>query len=101
MFTRAITPLYIGAGFGGGVVAFALLGYFGVPLLFVYGFVRGVGGLPHVVIPELVGALLGRYYFAKRFGEKQWRRNVPMLLAGYGCGMGLVSMLAVSISILI
>ena len=100
MFTRAITPSYIGIGFVGGVGAFTLLSYLGLPLLFVYGFVRGIGGLPHTAIPELVGALLGRYYFMKRFGEKQWRQYVPIIMAGYGCGIGLVGMLAVSLALI-
>ena len=100
MFTRAITPLYIGLGFGGGVAAFSLLSYLGLPTLFVYGFVRGIGGLPHMVLPELLGALLGRYYFQKRFGEKKWRQYVPIIMAGYGCGMGLVGMLAVAVALI-
>jgi hypothetical protein len=39
----------------------------------------------------LLGALLARYYFEKRFGLK-WRQYAPVLLAGFSCGMGLISM---------
>ena len=61
----------IAIGFGGGVIAFTLLSTLGAPLLFVYGFVRRIGGLPHTAIPKLAGTLMGRYYFTKKFGEKQ------------------------------
>ena len=46
------------------------------------------------------GALLGRYYFERRFGKKRWRQYVPILMAGYGCGMGLVSMLAIALALI-
>jgi len=35
----------------------------------------------------------------KRFGEENWRRWPPVLYAGFSCGMGLVAMLAIAISL--
>jgi hypothetical protein len=36
--------------------------------------VRGMNqALPHMLVMQFAGALLGRYYFARRFG-KQWRQ---------------------------
>ncbi|MHC4985293.1 MAG: peptide transporter, partial [Planctomycetota bacterium] len=62
-----------------------------------------VGGLnqtmPHGVIPQFIGALVGRYYFQRRLGVK-WRQYIPVVMAGYGCGMGLVSILSVGITFL-
>jgi len=51
------------------------------------------------MIPELIGAFVGRFYLLKKFG-KQWRQYAPVLLAGYGCGMGLVAMASVAIALI-
>ena len=46
-----------------------------------------------VVSMALAGALLGRYYFLKKYGP-MWRQYAPVLLAGFSCGMGLCGMFA-------
>ena len=56
-------------GIGLGVITYAVLMLFGLPILLVYGMVRGLGqSTPHGLILEVVGALLGRYFFLKRYG---------------------------------
>lgn len=87
-----------GLGFAGG--SYLLMTWLGLPVSLVYGFVRGIQGLPHTLIPELAGALLGRYVFAKRYGARQWRAYAPVLLAGFACGMGLIGMAAVAIALI-
>ncbi|MFH1708267.1 MAG: hypothetical protein ABIF71_10180 [Planctomycetota bacterium] len=76
-----------------------------VPLLFFYGAANSAAGAvgcwPHTQIPLFAGALLGRYYFARRFGEKKWRNYAPVLLAGFACGMGLIGMSSIGISLII
>ena len=67
---------------------------------FGYGFVGGIGYWPHFVILNMVGALLGRYYFEHRFGEGRWRAYTPILLAGYSCGMGLVGMSSIAVALI-
>jgi len=67
--------------------------------MLIYGFIRGVGTFPHIVIPQLGGALLGRYYFARRFGKTEWQRYTPVLAAGFSCGTGLVGMLAIAFAL--
>ncbi|NOY79478.1 MAG: peptide transporter [Kiritimatiellaeota bacterium] len=100
IFFEALKPLVVSIGFGIGLGMFLLLSTLGLPTLLMYGFVRGLGSaLPGAVIPELMGALIGRYYLLKRFG-KQWRQYAPVLLAGYGCGMGLVAMASVAIALI-
>lgn len=69
----------------------------GAPLVAAYGFIRGLQSLPHLLLPELAGALLGRYYFARRLGAQEWQRLAPILLAGFACGNGLVGMAAVGV----
>jgi hypothetical protein len=57
-----------------------------------YGLVRGLGTtLAAGMFPQLLGALLGRYYFQKKFGLN-WYQYAPVLLAGFSCGVGLISM---------
>jgi hypothetical protein len=100
LFEEAIKWPWIlsGLGFAGG--SFFLLSWFRLPVSLIYGFIRGIQGLPHFLIPELVGALVGRYIMEKRFGKKQWRLYAPVLLAGFACGMGLTGMSSVAIALI-
>jgi hypothetical protein len=47
-----------------------------------------------------IGALLGKKYFAKRFGVDKWRSYAPVLLAGFSCGMGLMGMTAIALALI-
>jgi RsiW-degrading membrane proteinase PrsW (M82 family) len=68
-----------------------------MPIMLMYGVVRGLNQtLPHVVIPQFLGALLGRYYFEKRLGAK-WLQYAAVLSAGYFCGAGLISVFSLGI----
>ncbi|HPD31779.1 MAG TPA: OPT/YSL family transporter [Phycisphaerae bacterium] len=95
LFARAFQPTYVLAGTGISVAAYAFMARFGLPVMLAYGLIRGMGGgmLPHFVIPHFVGAMIGHYFFRRRFGL-QWRQYAPVLMAGFGCGMGLIGMLA-------
>jgi len=97
---RAISFPRIFYGLAFGLSAYFILSALSMPILLLYGFIAGMGTLPHFIIPELIGALLGKYYFAPRFGRKPWRRAVPVLMAGYLCGMGLIGMGGVAIALL-
>ena len=50
--------------------------------------------------PEVIGALLGRFFFLKRYG-KMWRQYAPVLLAGFSCGMGLTGMFAMGFTLIL
>jgi hypothetical protein len=77
-----------------------LLSAFSLPVLLIYGVVRGLGQTnPMGLIPEMIGALLGRYYFRKKFGDK-WREYTPAIFAGFTCGMGLMGMAGVALRLL-
>ena len=69
-------------------------------MLTYYGLIGGAGAFPHDVIPQFLGAWLGKKYFSKRFGEENWRRYTPVLLAGFACGTGLVAMLAIALALI-
>jgi hypothetical protein len=95
LFSQAFEPAYVTVGAGISLAAYVVMARFGLPVMLAYGLIRGMGGgmLPHFVIPHFVGALIGQYFFRRRFGL-QWRQYAPVLMAGFGCGMGLISMLA-------
>lgn len=100
-FLEALRFEHIASGFVLATVMYALLSAFGLPILLVYGLVRGLGqSMPHAATMELVGALIGRFYFLNRFGPS-WRQYAPVLLAGFSCGMGLVGMLSVAIALIL
>ncbi|HCR14532.1 peptide transporter [Solidesulfovibrio sp.] len=101
LFFQALNGWFVTAGLGLGLVTYFLLMIFGLPVLLVYGIVRGLGqSVPHGLILEVVGALLGRYYFLKRYGKK-WRQYAPVLLAGFSCGMGLMGMFAMGATLIL
>lgn len=97
---NALKPPLIGYGFGFGMAVFALTKLLNLPLLFFYGFIGGVGNVPHTAVPMFLGALLGRYYFARRFGTERWQMYTPVLLAGFACGTGLIGMAAIALALI-
>jgi len=97
-FEQAFNASYIGAGLLVGGALVSGLSWLGAPVFFVYGVVRGINQtFPFVIIPQLVGALTGRYYFRKRFGP-MWRQYIPVIFAGFSCGMGLVGTLGIGLT---
>jgi hypothetical protein len=101
LFYQALNWIYVLSGIGLGVVTYGVLTLFGLPIMLVYGMVRGLGqSTPHGLILEVVGALLGRYFFLKRYGA-MWRQYAPVLLAGFSCGMGLTGMFAMGITLIL
>jgi hypothetical protein len=100
LFQQMLKPPLIGGGLVAGLGIYGLLSRFGLPLTFFYGLVTGVGNFPHGVFPLFLGALLGRYVLSKRFGEERWRRYLPVLAAGFACGMGLVGMMSVATALI-
>ena len=97
MFQRAIKPALMVGGLGFGVVAYSLLNWLRLPVMLIYGWIRGLGMMPHFVTLQFIGALVGRYYLRPRFGEENWKRWPPVLYAGFTCGMGLIAMLAIAV----
>ncbi len=90
IFEDAIKLENIGAGAVFGGLLFAVMSFFNAPVFLTYGVVRGLGqSLPHMIIPQFIGALIGRYYFRKKLGLK-WRQYAPVVVAGFACGQGLL-----------
>ena len=85
---------------GNGVAAYALLAAFNLPVMLIFGMIATIGTVPQAFLPQLFGALLGRYYMTRKFGAQQWYRYTPVLAAGYSCGTGLVGMATVAIALI-
>jgi len=101
LFYQALNSVYVLCGLGLGVIVYTLLSIFGLPVLLIYGVVRGLGQVnPHGHILEVVGALVGRFFFLKRYG-KMWRQYAPVLLAGFSCGMGLTGMFGMGTALIL
>ncbi|HJN16123.1 MAG TPA: peptide transporter [Armatimonadota bacterium] len=100
LFSRAFYWPYVFGGFGFGIVTYTALSALRLPTLLVYGIMRGLGQLPHGLFPEMVGALLSRFYFEKKYGRKRWKQQAAVLNAGYACGMGLIGMGTVAIALI-
>lgn len=101
LFFQALRGLYVFAGTFFGLVIYGLLSILGLPVLLIYGVVRGLGQTaPHGHFLEVIGALLGRFFFVKRYGA-MWRQYAPVLLAGFSCGMGLTGMFAMGFALIL
>jgi hypothetical protein len=101
LFFQALNWVYVGAGTALGVLVYGVLTLFGLPVMLVYGMVRGLGqSTPHGLVLEVIGALLGRFFFLRRYGA-MWRQYAPVLLAGFSCGMGLTGMFAMGLTLIL
>lgn len=97
---QAIKPTVIGIS---GVAALGLYGAMSIaklPILAFYGAAGGTGALPHDTLPMFIGACFSKFYFAKRLGRERWAQYAPVLLAGFACGTGLVSMGAIALALI-
>lgn len=96
-FAQAFNWLYLGIGLVIALLTYSVLSFFGLPVLLVYGVIRGLDqATPDVILPQFLGALLGRYVFAKKFGTR-WPQYRVVFFAGYGCGVGLIMMLSLGL----
>ena len=97
---QAIKPHLVGGAFGGTFLLYGVLATFSVPVMWFYGMASGFTAATTYVIPQFTGAILGRFYLAKRFGLKRWQLYAPVLLAGYACGTGLMGMFGIALAII-
>ena len=79
-----------GAGFA--LVMYFAMSFLGLPIFLIWGYVQSVNGIPHTLLPQIIGALLARFYFWKRYGKQEWRRYAMVLSVGFGVGMSLIGM---------
>lgn len=100
MFDKAFKPDVLGIGTVVTVGMYAVLRRFGAPIMFVYGFVRGIGHGCHLYVLEITGALVARFYLHKKYGRERVLKILPVLMAGYLVGEGLVGMACVAVTLI-
>jgi len=101
-FLEAIKPQVIGSGLGAGLLGFIVLGLLRLPTFLIFGAVRGLGQTtPGHILPEMIGALIGRIYLERKFGHQVYKRNISVLLAGFMAGVGLVGMGSVAVAMIV
>jgi hypothetical protein len=97
IFHQALVPSFIVAGLVIALIMYSGMSWLGLPVLMVYGVIRGLDqSTTDVILPQFLGALFGRYYFAKKFGDK-WPQYRVVFFAGYSCGVGLAMMLSLGL----
>jgi len=94
-----VTIPKIASGFGIAAISWGAVMIGKGPLTLFYGLVSGFSGFPTGTYLMFAGAMLNQFYFFPKFGQQRWRRYAPVLLAGYGCGMGLIAMTSIAVSL--
>ena len=97
---QSVKPLVILSSMGGAVGLYGIMTMLGVHAMWFYGLLGGFVADFTTYLPMFIGALLGRHYMAKRFGHQRWQMYTPVLLAGYACGVGLIGMFSIGLSII-
>jgi hypothetical protein len=97
-FLEALKLDVAGYGLAFGVLAFVILSALNLPTFLIYGAIRGLNqSTPGGIILELLGALIARFFFEKRFGHQWFKRYIMVVFAGFSAGIGLVGMGSVAV----
>jgi len=70
-----------------------------LPALFFFSMIGSMQMWPHDSIPMMIGALIGMS-MAKKYGNEKWQAYAPILGAGFACGMGLIGMVAIAVTLM-
>jgi hypothetical protein len=97
---QSLKPSVIFTALGTTLLLFIGFGWLGISAQYLYGGIGGLNRYPHQPLIMFIGGLLGRYVLAKRFGRERWQNYAPILVVGFGAGMGLSSMIAIAINFL-
>ncbi len=100
LLLEALKPAVIAGAGGFGLGIYGVLSILKMPVIFFYGMVGGFGQPLHLGMAMITGALFSKFYFAPKFGQETWSRYVPVVAAGFACGMGLAGMTAVALALI-
>jgi hypothetical protein len=69
--------------------------------MLVFGAVWGLAqSNPGAIFCTMLGAFVGRFYFRRKYKD-MWLRYMTALMAGFGCGIGLTAMIAMSFNVIV
>ena len=92
----ALKPNVIAGTAGIFVGLFLILSFSGIPVAYYFGAITGVSMFPYVAIPYMVSLII-RTALERRMGEEVFRKNKPIMAAGFAAGMGLSGMIIVMV----
>ena len=53
-----------------------------------------------MLVMQVIGALIAKFYFHKKYGAQRFLQIAPVLVAGYVTGAGLIAMLGVAFALI-
>ena len=100
-FLEALHAEYALWGFLSGSGLFAVLSALGMPIMLIFGAVWGLAqSNPGAMFCSALGALLARFHFKRVHGD-MWLKYMVTVMAGFGCGMGVTSMVAMAFNVIV
>jgi hypothetical protein len=99
-FLEAIHFNYAGWGLVAGTTLFSLLSVLGLPVMLVFGAVWGLAqSNPGAIFCTMAGACTAKFYFKRKYKD-MWLKYMMVVMAGFGCGMGVTSMIAMAFNVI-
>ncbi len=99
-FLEALHFEYAAWGMAAGTFMFSVLSLFGLPVMLVFGAVWGLNqSNPGALFCTMAGACAAKFYF-KRIYKDMWLKYMMVVMAGFGCGMGVTSMISMAFNVI-
>jgi hypothetical protein len=100
LLLESIKPGLIGFALVAALSLFGIFSVFGLSAQYIYGGLGAMVAYPHNAVLIFLGAVLGRYVFARKFGRERWTNYTPILTVGFMAGMGLTGMFSIALNFL-
>ena len=99
-FLEALHGDYVLWGLFSGSGLFALLTAFGLPIMLIFGAVQGLNqSNPGTMFCTMLGACIARFHFKRKYKD-MWLKYMTAIMPGFGCGMGITSMIAMAFNVI-
>lgn len=99
-FLEAIHYDYAIWGLVAGTLTFATLNLLNLPIMLVFGAVWGLNqSNPGALFCTMAGACVAKFYFKRKYKD-MWLKYMMVVMAGFGCGMGVTSMISMAFNVI-
>lgn len=99
-FLEALHFEYTGWGFISGTILFSVMSVLGLPVMLIFGAVWGLNqSNPGLLFCTMAGACAAKLYFKRKYKD-MWLKYMMVVMAGFGCGMGVTSMISMSFNVI-
>jgi hypothetical protein len=96
---QVLNVKFIGLGVAVAAALWWLTSMLKLPQLFFFAMIGSFQTWPHDAIPVAIGAIVG-FRLGRKYGTETWSAYAPILGAGFACGMGLIGMVAIAITLM-